>query len=97
MFIHLKEDARWVALGVPPIEMSSLLISINNDSELASVNIKLTEIRSTILNKISRKCFSYDKGENFNDCYANQIWNSLEKEINCTLPGNKTKFFDFIF
>ena len=77
-----------MALGAPPIDMKTLIIYLNNGSEQASMDLKLTEIHSKILNKVNRQCRNYDEGETFSDCYTNQITKYLG-DTSCTLPGKQ--------
>ncbi len=93
VFIHSKEDAMWVSLVAPPIEIKRVDIQLNKDSEFASIVLKFTETRTKIINKTSRRCRNYEENQTFQDCYTHSMWKFLEKNINCTLPGIQ---FDFL-
>lgn len=84
----------WAAMGVPPIEMTSLLLDLNNNSEVSVIEAKLGEQHITKLDKSISHCRPYQMSE-FNTCSQKFFAERLKNSTNCTLPGNFCGFFDY--
>ena len=74
-------------MGLPPKEITSVKFSFNSTPDLASVDIGVTEIFTSILNKKSSPC-SKSETIDFNDCSIKYSKAFLSDMLKCTIPGN---------
>ena len=74
-------------MGIPPIEIMSFQMGINNESEIVEVRAEITEIHKKSMDKNGMCSNHYTPISNFQKC-AKQLFTKLLKEsTNCSLPG----------
>ena len=76
----------WISLGLLPKKMSVYKLNIVSISELLSIDITLTEVFTSTLNKTSSPC-SDEKTMDFNTCSHTYFLSYFKNSSNCTLPG----------
>ena len=94
VLIHNREDKMWTSMLIPPLQMTSLQLELSNNSEITMVDVMLTEIRTTSIDKLNSPCMPY-KSSDFNVCSQNFFTAQLKDSINCTLPGKSFMFLTF--
>jgi hypothetical protein len=68
VFIHKREDKSLIAMGAPPVEITTFLLE-SNESEIVEVQAKLTEKLKISLDKRTSHCESYQRRDiSFSDC-----------------------------
>ena len=87
VFFHKKLDSIWIPLGVIPKKITSYKLNIASIPELVSIDITLTEVSSSDLNKESSHCSEEDRVD-FNTCSQIYLASYFNDKVNCTLPGN---------
>ena len=76
----------WALMYVPPIEIVSILLEMENNSKVASIDVILAEKVATTLVKGNGNCKNYQNEMNFTSCSKKFFANALEKE-KCKIPG----------
>ena len=79
-------------MGVPPIEITTFQMGINNLSEILMVDAKITEMHKKSMDKNGSCSNSYTDKFNFIECSRNYFIKFFEENTNCSLPG-KTNVF----
>ena len=74
-------------MGVIPKKITSYKLNIASIPELVSIDITLTEVSSSDLNKESSHCSEEDRVD-FNTCSQIYLASYFNDKVNCTLPGN---------
>ena len=99
VYFHKKNDAMWISLGDLPKKMSSHKLNVVSISELVSIDITLTEVFSSTLNKQSSPC-SEELTVDFNTCSQTYFVQYFKNNTNCALPGidwNLKKVQNYIY
>ena len=86
VYFHKKNDAMWISLGELPKKITSYKLNIVSISDLASIDITLTEVFSSTLNKQSSPC-SEELTVDFNTCSQTYFVQYFKNNTNCALPG----------
>ena len=73
-------------MGLPPIEMTSFLLTLNNNSEVSFIEAKLGEQHIIKLDKPISHCIPYQMSE-FNACSQKFFSGRFNNSTTCTLPG----------
>ncbi len=76
VFIHKREDKSLIAMGAPPVEITTFLLE-SNESEIVEAQAKLTEKLKISLDKSTSHCESYQsKDISFSHCIQGpMLWN----------------------
>ena len=87
VYFHKSIDSIWIPLGIIPKKMNSYKLNIASIPELLNIDITLTEVSSSGLNKGSSHCTGEDRVD-FNTCSQTYLTSYFKDKTNCTLPGN---------
>ena len=88
VILHWREDKVLIAMGVPPIPLTTLMMDLQSQQNLIEFEIKLTEQRITYLDKKTNPCKNYDpKGLSYSQCVKDFIWAHSKANMKCFLPG----------
>ena len=82
----------YFVMGVPPIEITTFQMGINNLSEILIVEAEITEMHKKSMDKNGSCSNSYTDIFNFNVCSRNIFLTFLKENTNCSLPGKKVYF-----
>ena len=72
-------------MGLPPKQINLVKISFQNMPDVASIDMEVTEIYSSTLNKKRSPC---SQSIDFKNCSIKYFKAFFNETIKCTLPGN---------
>jgi hypothetical protein len=91
VYIHTRENWMWPSTGVPPMPMPILQLGIHNQTDVISIEAKISEKDTTLMDKPSAHCKAYkDEKDGFNNCTRNFFFTFLKDKVKCTMPGNSS-------
>jgi hypothetical protein len=80
----------FLAMGLPPIEITTIQLEANNQSQIADVEVRLTEKVKISLDKPYSRCKNYEPDESsFNQCNQDYFKDLYKMNMTCLIPGDK--------
>ena len=77
-----------IAMGTPPIPFTTLMMDFESQKGIVEFGIKVTEKRTTYINKRTNPCKYYDQnGKSFSQCVKEFLSDKFETPMKCFLPG----------
>ena len=77
-----------IAIGLALFELTTVMIDVQSNNEVIEFEFKLTERRTTYVEKKSNHCKPYHKnGPSFSQCAKDFIAAYIEANLKCFLPG----------
>ena len=79
----------WTSTGTPPMPMPILQLGIHNQTDVITIEAKIAEKHTTLMDKPSSHCKAYKvEKDGFNICSQTFFSTFFKEKIECTLPGN---------
>ena len=77
-----------IAMGNPPIPLTTFMMDFESQKGIVEFGIKVTEKRTTYINKRTNPCKYYDQnGKSFSQGVKEHLSTFIEKGMKCVLPG----------